>query len=79
MTNEFKEHVLKNRDVFKMWIENKEQLQKGMDILKPIIPEYKKVNPINNLESNCQDCILDMLIWALIQVKEPNKKKNNAR
>ena len=72
-------HVKENEDTFKFWIENHTQLQASNDIFAPIIPEFQKAFPQTNVYS-CPNCIIDMLMWARIQLKKteqgtPRSKK----
>jgi hypothetical protein len=70
------EYWEENKDVFNLWIDKHEPLQASMDILKPLIPIFKKENPTVNIEG-CQDCLIDMLIWVRSEAKKdkPTKSK----
>lgn len=75
MTEQFYKHVQDNAELFNFWIERNERLQYSADVLKPLIEPFKAANPTVNIHG-CQDCIIDMLIWAKIQLKnKPNKTK----
>ena len=72
-------HIKENVELFRMYVNNNEHLQNSMDVLQPVIESY-------NLEfreqaiglSNCRECLLDMLRWAISQTKEIEvKKKKN--
>lgn len=69
MSEDLKKYVNDNREVLNALYEAKEKLQIGMDLLQPIIPEFKEVHPDHNLAGSCSDCILDMVLWALINAK----------
>ena len=71
MTEEFYNHVANNSEAFDLWIENHSKLQHSADILQPLIEPFLKENPTVNLKG-CSDCIIDMLIWAKIQLKNKN-------
>jgi hypothetical protein len=62
-------HVKDNHEVFQLWIQTHQTLQPSADILQPIIPEFKKEFPNVDLEA-CANCIIDMLVWACIQLKK---------
>lgn len=72
-------HVKENEETFKLWIETHAQLQISNDIFAPIIPEFIKAFPQTNIYG-CQNCILDMLMWARIELRKaeqgipPSKK-----
>jgi hypothetical protein len=70
-----KNHIKQNEQTFKLWISLNAKLQPSADILKPIIPEFIKENPGVNI-NNCPECLIDMLRWALIQIKETPKRND---
>lgn len=76
MTDEFYNHVANNSEVFDLWITNNSILEPSADILQPLIKPFEAENPGVNIRS-CKDCIIDMLIWAKIQLK--NKPKNERK
>lgn len=83
MTDEFYNHVANNSEVFDLWINNNSRLEPSADILQPLIKPFETENPGVNIRS-CKDCIIDMLIWAKIQLKnktnerkQRNKKDNS--
>lgn len=79
MTEEFYNHVENNLEVFNLWIETNSRLQASADILKPLIGPFLTENPTVNL-NGCPDCIIDMIIWSKIQLKnKPNTKKNERK
>lgn len=67
-------HIEKNKDKFEFWIKRNEKLQPSADVLQLIIPEFEKANPGAKAINGCPDCIIDMLRWALIQIKKEDKK-----
>jgi hypothetical protein len=78
MTPELVEHINTNEVLFKTWIDDGARLQIGMAVLEPIIPVFLEEFPTVNLNGNCHECILDMLIWARAEAKkgtEPKAKK----
>lgn len=79
MTQELYDYIEQNKDLFNLWIETKAMLEPSADIFKPLIPVFIESNPGVNLYS-CKECILDMLIWAKIQLKnKPNGKERIAK
>ena len=50
-----------------------------MDVLQPVIEVYNLEFPQQAIGlSNCKECLLDMLRWAISQTKEVEvKKKKN--
>jgi len=62
-----------------MWVANNEHLQNSMDVLQPVIEVYNEEFPQQAIGlSNCKECLLDMLRWAISQTKEIEvKKKKN--
>lgn len=75
MTAEFYKHIEDNSVVFDLWIDIHAKLEPSADILKPLIEPFLKENPNVNIYG-CKDCVIDMLIWAKIQLKnKPNERK----
>lgn len=70
MTTELKQYVEENIKTFRALIGANEQLQPGMNLLKPILPEFIKENPSVNLTGACKECLLDVLRWAIKESKE---------
>ena len=71
-------HIKENVELFRMWVANNEHLQNSMDILQPVIEVYNEEFPQQAIGlSNCKECLLDMLRWAISQTKEEVKKKKN--
>jgi len=66
---EFYDHIQSNLETFNFWIEKQERLQVSNDIFKPLIPVFMAENPTVNL-NGCQDCIIDMLIWCRMKLKQ---------
>ena len=78
MTQEVINHVKTNIELFRMWVANNEHLQNSMDVLQPVIEVYNEEFPQQAIGlSNCKECLLDMLRWAIGQTKEEVKKKKN--
>lgn len=75
------QHVKDNEETIAFWIERNEKLQLSDDMLQPMIEPFLKEFPFHNLRS-CNDCIIDMLRWARIELRkyeqglQPNKKVN---
>lgn len=72
------EHWKANEDLFNFWISRHEKLQISNDLLKPFIEPFKESNPTVNINS-CQDCLIDMLIWVRMIVKEVTKEKTKKK
>jgi hypothetical protein len=71
-------HIKENVELFRMWVTNNEHLQNSMDVLQPVIEVYNEEFPQQAIgTSNCKECLLDMLRWAISQTKEEVKKKKN--
>jgi len=71
-------HIKENVELFRMWVANNEHLQNSMDVLQPVIEVYNEEFPQQAIGlSNCKECLLDMLRWAISQTKEEVKKKKN--
>jgi len=71
-------HIKENVELFRVWVANNEHLQNSMDILQPVIEVYNEEFPQQAIGlSNCKECLLDMLRWAISQTKEEVKKKKN--
>jgi hypothetical protein len=71
-------HIKENVELFRMWVANNEHLQNSMDVLQPVIEVYNEEFPEQAIgTSNCKECLLDMLRWAISQTKEEVKKKKN--
>jgi len=71
-------HIKENVELFRMWIANNEHLQNSMDVLQPVIEVYNEEFPQQAIgTSNCKECLLDMLRWAIGLTKEEVKKKKN--
>jgi len=71
-------HIKENVELFRMWIANNEHLQNSMDVLQPVIEVYNEEFPQQAIGlSNCKECLLDMLRWAIGLTKEEVKKKKN--
>lgn len=63
------QHVKDNEETIAFWIERHEKLQLSDDMLQPIIEPFLKEFPTHNLRS-CNDCIIDMLRWARIELRK---------
>jgi hypothetical protein len=71
-------HIKENVELFRVWVANNEHLQNSMDVLQPVIEVYNEEFPQQAIgTSNCKECLLDMLRWAISQTKEEVKKKKN--
>ena len=71
-------HIKENVELFRVWVANNEHLQNSMDVLQPVIEVYNEEFPQQAIGlSNCKECLLDMLRWAISQTKEEVKKKKN--
>ncbi len=72
-------HIKENVELFRVWVANNEHLQNSMDVLQPVIEVYNEEFPQQAIGlSNCKECLLDMLRWAISQTKEIEvKKKKN--
>jgi len=71
-------HIKENVELFRVWVNNNEHLQNSMDVLQPVIEVYNEEFPQQAIGlSNCKECLLDMLRWAISQTKEEVKKKKN--
>ena len=71
-------HIKENVELFRMFVNNNEHLQNSMDVLQPVIESYNEEFPQQAIGlSNCKECLLDMLRWAISQTKEEVKKKKN--
>lgn len=71
-------HIKENVELFRMFVNNNEHLQNSMDVLQPVIEVYNEEFPQQAIgTSNCKECLLDMLRWAISQTKEEVKKKKN--
>ena len=71
-------HIKENVELFRMFVNNNEHLQNSMDVLQPVIEVYNEEFPQQAIgTSNCKECLLDMLRWAISQTKEEIKKKKN--
>jgi hypothetical protein len=78
MKTENLNHIKENVELFRMWVANNEHLQNSMDVLQPVIEVYNEEFPEQAIGlSNCKECLLDMLRWAIGQTKEEVKKKKN--
>jgi len=78
MKSENLNHIKENVELFRMWVANNEHLQNSMDVLQPVIEVYNEEFPQQAIGlSNCKECLLDMLRWAISQTKEEVKKKKN--
>jgi hypothetical protein len=78
MKTENLNHIKENVELFRMWVANNEHLQNSMDVLQPVIEVYNEEFPQQAIgTSNCKECLLDMLRWAISQTKEEVKKKKN--
>jgi hypothetical protein len=78
MKTENLNHIKENVELFRMWVNNNEHLQNSMDVLQPVIEVYNEEFPQQVIGlSNCKECLLDMLRWAISQTKEEVKKKKN--
>lgn len=72
-------HIEANQGTFRFWIKRNEKLQLESDILKPIVKEFE-ADPENigiNLRG-CAECIIDMLRWAIKQLKESTEPETKA-
>ena len=79
MKTENLNHIKENVELFRMFVNNNEHLQNSMDVLQPVIEVYNEEFPEQAIgTSNCKECLLDMLRWAISQTKEIEvKKKKN--
>lgn len=79
MKTENLKHIKENVELFRMYIANDIHLQNTMDILQPVIEVYNEEFPQQSIGlSNCKECLLDMLRWAIGLTKETEvKKKKN--
>lgn len=74
--SEAAKHYEANKELFDFWIQRREQLQIGMTILRPIVKEFKELNPGMRPDS-CSECVVDLLVWAKMQYKKQTKKQKN--
>jgi len=77
MEIEVLKHIKDNLETLQVWADNKLRIQPSHDLLKPIIPVFKKQFPDVNIHG-CPDCVTDMICWAVIEYKksETKPKKN---
>jgi hypothetical protein len=71
------QHYEQNKETFDLIIRNKTGHQASHDLFIPFIEPFKKEFPTVNLE-NCQECVIDMLVWVKSEWKktqEPTEKK----
>lgn len=73
MQTEVLKHIENNQALFRFWISRNEKLQSSSDLLSPLIPDFVKENPGVNV-NGCPECIIDMLRWAIKQLKETDPK-----
>jgi len=78
MTPELYKYIEDNKDTFNLWIRLHSRLEPSADILQPLIKPFQEANPGVNI-MGCKDCIIDMLIWANIQLKNQPKQDTNER
>ena len=64
-------HYIANKDVIDFYIKTNARLQEGMDLLRPFVDFYNKKG--YTLSHNCQDCLIDMLIYCRKEIKEINE------
>ena len=66
-----------NQDSYRAWVGAEAQLQKGSDLIAPLIPFYEEMEKTNEVSiGHCQSCILDMIRWALRKLKESKEVEN---
>lgn len=79
MKDEVKAHVKANIDSINLWIRLNDKLQPSMDVLQPIIKEFKSKPEHKNINiDGCPECIIDMLRWARKEAgltPKPNEKE----
>lgn len=73
MTKEELQHIEKNLKEINVWIETKAALQRSNDTLAPILKAYQNAGFV--LSPSCQDCIIDVLIWARKEYKDSLESK----
>ena len=66
-------HYNANKDVIDFYIRTNARLQQGMDLLKPFVDFYNEKG--YTLSHNCQDCLIDMLIYCRKEINETTKTK----
>ena len=66
-------HYIANKDVIDFYIKTNARLQEGMDLLKPFVDFYNEKG--YTLSHNCQDCLIDMLIYCRKEINETTKTK----
>lgn len=76
MEQELIDHWNTNADRFNMYIRTHQQLQVSSDYLKPFIKPFEEAN--DTLIGNCQDCLIDMLIWVRSQLPKETKTEEDA-
>lgn len=80
ISKELASHIEANQEKFRFWIKRNERLLLESDILAPIVKEFE-ADPENagiNLRG-CQECIIDMLRWAIKQIKPEVKKEEKQK
>ena len=78
MNQELLQLIQDNKETYDAYIGVNARLNKDADNIKPLIEAYESENNTKEVSgSNCQDCIIDMLRWAVKQIapKQPSKAK----
>ena len=71
-------YIKSNEETFRFWVGRNEKLQHSADIFKPLIEPFITEFPNVNL-NGCQECIIDMLRWALSLIKDKPKKDDEKK
>jgi hypothetical protein len=79
MKTELLQHIEEHKASFEAWVGVNARLQKS-DVITPLIEAYESENNTTEVsKGTCQDCIIDMLRWALKKLKESKEVKTETK
>jgi len=70
------EHIKQHQETYRLWIEIGEIVHPAHDLVSPLVEEFKAEFPTVNL-NGCNECVIDMLRWALSKIKTNDDKPSN--